>query len=95
MSPVNNEAADVFTIIPGLFHPESADYERLGDIPTTISKIRTFSLSGMDLTGDHQNALIYQGVADDENYVMQKYEDGYISYVDLRTGERRSGGFYK
>ena len=29
----------------------------------------------------------------DENYVMQKYEDGYISYVDLRTGERRSGGF--
>lgn len=31
----------------------------------------------------------------DENYIMQKYEDGYISYVDLRTGERRSGGFYK
>ena len=31
----------------------------------------------------------------DENTVMQKYEDGYISYVDLRTGERTSGGFYK
>ncbi|MBQ6630469.1 MAG: carboxypeptidase regulatory-like domain-containing protein [Methanobrevibacter sp.] len=31
----------------------------------------------------------------DENYVMQKYEDGYISYVDLRTGERSSGGYYK
>lgn len=30
-----------------------------------------------------------------ENYVMQKYEDGYISYVDLRTGERSSGGYYK
>lgn len=29
----------------------------------------------------------------DENYVMQRYEDGYISYVDLRTGERHSGGF--
>lgn len=31
----------------------------------------------------------------DENTVMQKYEDGYISYVDLRTGERSSGGYYK
>lgn len=68
---VRRLGSDVFTIIPGLFNPETADYERLGDIPTTISKIRTFSLSGMDLTGDHQNALIYQGVADDENYVMQ------------------------
>ena len=29
----------------------------------------------------------------DENTVMQKYEDGYISYVDLRTGKRTSGGF--
>lgn len=31
----------------------------------------------------------------DEYTVMQKYEDGYISYVDLRTGKRTSGGFYK
>ena len=70
---VRRLGSDVFTIIPGLFNPETADYDRLGDIPTSISKIRTFSLSGMDLTGDHRNALIYQGVADDENYVMQIY----------------------
>ena len=68
---VRRLGSDVFTIIPGLFNPETADYDRLGDIPTSISKIRTFSLSGMDLTGDHRNALVYQGVADDENYVMQ------------------------
>lgn len=30
-----------------------------------------------------------------EYTVMQKYEDGYISYVDLRTGQRTSGGYYK
>ena len=30
-----------------------------------------------------------------EYIVMQKYEDGYISYVDLRTGKRSSGGYYK
>ena len=70
---VRRLGSDVFTIIPGLFNPETADYDRLADIPTSISKIRTFSLSGMDLTGDHRNALIYQGVADDENYVMQLF----------------------
>ena len=31
----------------------------------------------------------------DEYTVMQMYEDGYISYVDLRTGERSGGGYYK
>ena len=76
---VRRIGSEVFTIIPGLFNPETADYDRLDDIPTSISKIRTFSLSGMDLIGDHRNALIYQGVADDENYVMQLFlweEDG-------------------
>ena len=70
---VRKTGSENFTIVPGLFNPETADYERLEDIPTTISKIRTFSLSGMDLIGDHCNSLIYQGVADDENYVMQLF----------------------
>ena len=68
---VRKTGSENFTIVPGLFNPETADYDRLEDIPTSISKIRTFSLSGMDLIGDHCNSLIYQGVADDENYVMQ------------------------
>lgn len=70
---VRKSGSENFTIIPGLFNPETADYERLTAIPTSISRIRTFSLSGMDLIGDHQNSLIYQGVADDENYVMQLF----------------------
>ena len=68
---VRKTGSENFTIVPGIFNPETADYDRLEDIPTSISKIRTFSLSGMDLIGDHCNSLIYQGVADDENYVMQ------------------------
>ena len=70
---VRKTGSENFTIVPGLFNPETADYDRLEDIPTSISKIRTFSLSGMDLIGDHCNSLIYQGVADDENYVMQLF----------------------
>ena len=80
---VRKLGSENFTIVPGLFNPKTADYERLEDIPTSISKIRTFSLSGMDITGDHYNSLIYQGVADDENYVMQIFlwepESGYSS----------------
>ncbi|MBO4628397.1 MAG: pallilysin-related adhesin [Treponema sp.] len=68
---VRKTGSENFTIVPGLFNPETADYDRLEDIPTSISRIRTFSLSGMDIIGDHCNSLIYQGVADDENYVMQ------------------------
>ncbi|MBR5402412.1 MAG: pallilysin-related adhesin [Treponema sp.] len=70
---VRKTGSQAFTIIPGLFNPDSADYDRLKSIPTSISRIRTFSLSGMDLTGDHRNALVYQGVADDENYVMEVF----------------------
>ena len=70
---VRKSSSEDFIIIPGLFNPDTADYERLDGIPTPVSHIRTFSLSGMDLTGDHRNALIYQGVADDENYVMQLF----------------------
>jgi len=70
---VRRTGSENFIIVPGLFNPETADYDRLTDIPTAISKIRTFSISGMDLTGDHQNALIYQGVDNEENYVMSLF----------------------
>lgn len=70
---VRKSGSEVFTIIPGIYNPESADYERLESIPTNVSRVRTFSVSGMDITGDHKNALIYQGFADDENYVMQLF----------------------
>ena len=70
---VRRTGSEDFIIVPGLFNPETADYDRLASIPTSISRIRTFSISGMDLTGDHKNALIYQGVDDEENYVMSLF----------------------
>ena len=94
---VRKLGSEVFTIIPGLFNPETADYDRLEDIPTSISRIRTFSLSGMDLTGDHRNALIYQGVADDGNYVMQLFlwesqNDNEIEGELIKIGDFTSDG---
>jgi len=57
-------------IIPGIYVSETGNYDRLDQIVTPFSRTRTFSYSGMDVIGDHRNALIYQGVDDEGNYVM-------------------------
>lgn len=58
-------------LVPGIYDAETGNYHRCKAIPTTFTKTRTFSYTGMDLIGDHSNALIYQGLDDNGNYVMQ------------------------
>lgn len=58
-------------IVLGIYNPETGNYTRCQSIPTTFTRTRTFSYTGMDLIGDHTNSLIYQGVDDSGNYVMQ------------------------
>ncbi len=60
-------------IVAALIDSESGLYERLAPIETQFTRTRTFSYMGMDVTGEHKNALIYQGLADDGNYVMEIY----------------------
>ncbi|MCQ2591464.1 MAG: pallilysin-related adhesin [Treponema sp.] len=62
-----------FVIIPALYNEKTEVYERLSEIPTNISRTRTFSYSGLDLTGDHKTSLIYQGTDDDGRYVMKVF----------------------
>ena len=38
---------------------------------TKTSSTKIFSLQGIDVTGEHQNALIYQGINDNENMIME------------------------
>lgn len=76
-----------FFIIPGLNVPETALYTRLDPIETNISRTRTFSYTGMDITGEHKTAIVYQGVADNGNYVMQIFHtqtvDGKLELVNI------------
>jgi len=60
-------------VVAALIDSESGLYERLPPIETQFTRTRTFSYMGMDVTGEHKNALVYQGVADDGNYVMEIY----------------------
>lgn len=57
-------------LVVGLYDPETKDYNRITDIKTGISKTGTFSYSNMDVIGNHTQALIYQGVDDSGNYIM-------------------------
>ncbi len=74
-------------LVPAIINPETGDYQRLQEIPTEFTRTRTFSYTGMDLTGDHKNAIIYQGLTDEGNYVMQiflyKTEDQGGSLVNI------------
>ncbi|MBR7064732.1 MAG: hypothetical protein IKI31_06280, partial [Treponema sp.] len=50
------------TLIVGLYDPDSNTYARLEEIATNISREKTFTYAGIDVTGNHQNELVYQGV---------------------------------
>lgn len=58
-------------LVPALIDQDSGVYKRLEPISTEFTRTRTLSYSGMDITGEHKNSLVYQGVKDDGNYVMQ------------------------
>ncbi|MBQ2529638.1 MAG: pallilysin-related adhesin, partial [Treponema sp.] len=61
------------SLIVGLFSPQKGEYERVATISTPIRTLSTFSYGGMDLTGDHRNALVYQGVVDTGKSVLQAF----------------------
>ncbi len=67
-----NTSQNLF-LVPGLYDSESGNYTRLAEIPTKFSRSRAFSYSGMDLIGDHKESLIYQGIDDSGNYVMEVF----------------------
>ena len=60
-------------VVAALIDADSGLYERLEPIETEFTRTRTFSYMGLDVTGEHKNALVYQGVADNGNYVMKIY----------------------
>lgn len=69
-------------LVAAIIDPETGDYHRLSPIETEFTKTRTFSYTGMDITGDHKTALIYQGLADDGNYIMKIYHWGLVDGRD-------------
>lgn len=60
-------------LLVGLYNNITASYNRAAEIETPISQLDTFSISCLDVVGQHQNALVITGLSDAKKTVMQVY----------------------
>ena len=63
---------NIFLLV-GLYNQKKSAYERKGLLETGISQSQTFSYTGMDLTGEHRTALVFQGFADNGDSILQAF----------------------
>lgn len=62
----------VFLIV-AIYIQNTNSYVRNTEIQTGISKVRSFTYAGMDITGTHRATLVFQGIRDDNMTVMELY----------------------
>lgn len=60
-------------LIIGLYNSATTLYDRVSELKTEVTQFKSFSYNGMDVTGDHRTALVYQGFTDDGSAVLQMY----------------------
>ena len=70
---VHKAGSPYLFLIVGLYNSETNAYDRVAEISTEISKVRTFSYNGLDVIGDHRTALVYQGMKSNGDSVMKIY----------------------
>ncbi|AEE16074.1 pallilysin-related adhesin [Treponema brennaborense] len=82
------------TLLVGLYNPFQGQYVRTTEIHTEIIQTKTFSYTSMDITGEHKNALIYSGFAENGDSVMKIFLGGKNGGKFLLTeiGDFRSDG---
>jgi len=73
VNAVKTAASPYLSLLVGLYNNKTATYERKAVIATKIAQVKTFAYTGMDLTGEHKLALVYQGIAEDGNSVLQAF----------------------
>ncbi|WP_407400286.1 pallilysin-related adhesin [Treponema sp.] len=66
-------------LIVGMYNQDTSTYERKAELTTEIIQVQTFSYTGIDLSGDHRNALVYQGFAENGDSILKAYHVFYSS----------------
>ena len=75
-------------LIIGLYNAQTTLYDRVSELRTEVTQFKSFSYNGMDVTGDHRTALVYQGFTDDGNAVLQMYfcsRGGLVKIGDFKS----------
>ncbi|WP_443739842.1 pallilysin-related adhesin [Treponema sp.] len=73
INAVKTSSSPYLSLVVGLYNPSISEYERMSVIPTEISQVRTFTYTGMDLTGDHRVSLVYQGFAENGDSILKAF----------------------
>ncbi|MCR5614105.1 pallilysin-related adhesin [Treponema sp.] len=60
-------------IVIGIYNPNTKVYVRAAEIRTEVTQFRSFSYNGLDITGEHKTALVYQGFTENGSSVLQMY----------------------
>ena len=88
---VRREGVSNLVLLVGMYNPENNSYTRTAEITTTVSRVRTFSYTGIDMTGDHKTELVYQGVEENGSSVMDIYmcrrKPGHFELVQIGSFE--------
>lgn len=74
------------SLVVGLYNQKTSAYERKAVLATEIIQFQTFSYTGMDLTGEHKTALVYQGVAENGDSILKAFFiSNYNDRFSIRT----------
>lgn len=73
INAVKKSTTPYIVLLVGLYNPFRSQYDRTEELITEIMQPQTFTYTCMDITGTHQNALIYSGVAEDTSSIMKIY----------------------
>lgn len=71
---IKTSASPYIQLIVALYNPKSGNYERSNFIATTITQVKTFACTSLDVIGNHRKSLVYQGVADSGEVVLKIFE---------------------
>lgn len=63
---------NLFVLI-GIYNPQTTEYDRVAEIDTTVTQLKSFSYNGLDMTGDHRTSLVFQGITETGETVMKIY----------------------
>ncbi|MBQ0002314.1 MAG: pallilysin-related adhesin [Treponema sp.] len=81
-------------IVIGIYNPTSKMYVRATEIETEVTQFRSFSYNGLDITGEHKTALVYQGFTENGSSVLQMFfcHGNADSFYLSKIGDFKSDG---
>ncbi len=73
-------------LVIALYNPASTRYDRSLTLETPIAQVRSFMCSALDVVGNHHNAIVYQGIAENGHSVLRMYtgsrtKDGELTFT--------------